>query len=272
MQILHKRIIEIAALRYYTEGPALDKDGNLFFTTLSGGWIMKVDEHGKMSKWAKSVCPNGQFILPGNDHLICDSELSAVRRFGPDGTFIKDEIRDYCAGVKVFTPNDVIADTAGNIYFTDSVRYIGKVFRIGKNGHQEVVADNMDYPNGLVLSKDERWLFVAESYQNSILKIDVKSPAENRVPVLTIALPRHASGREQDNLPDGLAMDHQGTLWVAHYGMQAVHNYTVEGAFICSIDTSMPLTSNLIFTDKQTLMVTGGYGEPGPGAVMKISL
>jgi gluconolactonase len=66
----------LAELPWYTEGPVMDADGNIYFTTLKGGSIVKIDVAGQLSNWASSACPNGQLILPGGDQLICESGLS----------------------------------------------------------------------------------------------------------------------------------------------------------------------------------------------------
>lgn len=264
---------KLADLPFYTEGPAVDKAQNYFCTTLSGGTILKIDANGKINEWAYTECPNGQIILPEGDHLVCDSKLGVVKRFDANGRFIKNESEKVCNGVEVFVPNDLITDSKGNLYFTDSIRYKGKVCFIDHHGEEAILTDNMDYPNGLLLSKDETYLLVAESYQNRIVKINLSSAGisfgQNEI---FAKLPCHISGMEADNLPDGMAMDSRGNIGVAHYGMQAVELLSPAGDLLNSIDTNMPLTSNLIFLDDQTLLVTGGYGEPGPGALFKIFL
>jgi gluconolactonase len=89
-------------------------------------------------------------------------------------------------------------------------------------------------------------------------------------------LPVHQSGNPLKNLPDGLAVDKEGRIWVAHYGMQAIQVLSRDGDPLYSLDTQLPLTSNLCFlTDEpglKVLMVTGGYQEPGPGAVIKMTV
>lgn len=264
---------KIASLPFYTEGPAIDSIGNIYCTTLSGGAILKIDTENKITEWAHSDCPNGQIILPDGDHLICDVKLSAVRRFDGDGRLVKNEVEKYCDDMPVYCPNDLVTDSEGNIYFTDSIRNDGKVCFLGINGEQSILARDLDYPNGLVLSFDQKKLFVAESYNNRILKIDLESAgkAKGNIQVLT-ELPAHTSGKKENNLPDGLAMDHEGNIWVAHYGMQSIHQLSPEGKLLSSIDTGMPLTSNLFFLNHETIVVTGGYGEPGPGGIFKIWL
>ena len=267
------RVEKIGDLSFYTEGPAMDSKGNIYCTTLSGRAILKIDAQNKITEWAYSDCPNGQIVLPDDEHLVCDVKLAAVRRFDSDGQFIKNEIEKYCADIEVYCPNDLIADGSANIYFTDSIRNSGKVCFLGTNGEQSILANDLDYPNGLVLSLDQKTLYVAESYKNRVIKIALESAGKTEDSIDVFAeLPIHSSGKEIDSLPDGLALDQDGNLWVAHYGMQAIHKLSPEGKLLASIDTNLPLTSNLFFCDPETIIVTGGFGEPGPGAVFKVFL
>lgn len=259
---------QIASLDFYTEGPAVDPHGNIYFTTLKGGNIYKFDLKGNLKEWAVSPCPNGQIVLPNGDHLICDCEMASIRRYDANGRVLEDIIRKTCAGVSVDCPNDLVIDKNGNLFFTDSIRHKGKIFCITQNGQQKITWSGLDYPNGLIISDDGRWLYVAESYKNKIIKIDLLL---NELMEWAV-LPTHSSGELEKNLPDGLAKDKNGFIWVAHYGMQSIYKLSHSGSVLQTIDTSIPLTSNLVFSDENTLIVTGGYGEPGPGRVIKIEI
>lgn len=267
--IQDKGVYELARLTHYTEGPAIDRQGNVYVTTLTGGDILKIGKRGKMNIWAHSPCPNGQLILPNGDHIICDSKSSSVRVFDADGEFYRDLVTGICAGVRVQVPNDLAMDSSGNLFFTDSVREEGKVFKVGKNGEEKLLAEGLDYPNGLVFSGDGKYLYVAESYRNRILKFELNDISKYTV---LADLPSHPSGNIICNLPDGLAIDHKGAIWVAHYGMGVIHQYSQDGQHLCSIQVGMPLVSNIAFIDSRSMVVTGGFGEPGPGRVVIITI
>lgn len=259
-------------LPHYTEGPVVDEAGNSYFTTLAAGLIYKVDKNGDLSEWAKAICPNGQVILSNGDHLICDSSLATLSRFNAEGKFLKSDIQGSCAGDVVYVPNDVIADADGGIYFTDSIRHEGKVGYIGADGLERILARKLDYPNGLALSNDGRFLFVAESYKNRILVFSLNAAGVSDGAFDVFAyLPQHHTKDISKNLPDGIKTDKYDNLLVAHYGMAAVQVLNNKGALMQTIQTGIPLTSNLCLTDKE-LLVTGGYAEPGPGAILKITL
>lgn len=270
-------IQKLIDLTHYTEGPAIGADGSFYFTTLSGGKIGKLSQHGEYTEWGKGPCPNGQVILSNGDHLFCDSATAGIVKHSSSGKLLEYIVLDRCAGEKVSTPNDLIIDSVGNIYFTDSIRSHGKVFFKGVDGSEKVVATGIDYANGLALSKDECYLFVAESFQNRLLKLEIKVPGvAASAPEVFFDLPKNASGNITDNLPDGLKVDRDGNIWVAHYGMGAVQVISSKGELRASLSTSLPLTSNLCFVEDEdgvkTVLITGGFGEPGPGAVVLMTV
>lgn len=257
---------------YYTEGPVRDQFGALYFTDLTGGAIWKIPMSGMFPEiWATSVCPNGQAITSEGHLLVCDSKEHAVKRFDTNGRFVAYEIKATCGGIPVHVPNDIIVDRGGGFYFTDSIRESGRVFYKSSAGECYEIAEGFDYPNGLVLSADERHLFVAESYRNRILRLTLDGPGRLLDWEVWCDLPRNSSGVAEANLPDGLAMDELGQLWVAHYGMGSIQVIGADGELLKSIPTGLPLTSNVCLIDSTTIMVTGGISEPGPGVVVMIA-
>ena len=235
---------------------------------------MGIDPSGTVSEWASGTCPNGQILMPGGDHLVCDSRDGRVNRFTANGKFLGHHTPPVIDGREVRVPNDLCLDRSGYLYFTDSVRHDGRVFCMAPDGSTSVIAEGLDYPNGIVLSADESILYVAESYANRILAISLTGPgtlAEDGRRVLA-DLPCHPSGEPLGNLPDGIALHPRGWLGVAHYGMGQVQLLTSDGVLIASLEVGMPLVSNLVFIDEQTLLVTGGYHEPGPGAVKRLKI
>ncbi|MGN6268231.1 MAG: SMP-30/gluconolactonase/LRE family protein [Ginsengibacter sp.] len=254
---------------FYTEGPVIDECGNFYFTNLSGGEIMKVNHKGEIVTWATSICPNGQSILNNGDHLVCDSKQAALIRYNKDGNFLSREIDGFCGGEIIRVPNDVITSKKGNIYFTDSVRHDGKVGCIDTSGKQSIIARNLDYPNGLALSNDGKTLFVAESYKNRILAIELKKDHSIGNARIVADLPKHPSNNIVNNLPDGIKVDEKDNIWVAHYGMGKVQILSASGEIVQSISTEFNLTSNL-FIKNNHVIITGGFAEPGPGAFVEI--
>lgn len=264
---------QLAIVDAYAEGPAIDIDGNIYFTILNAGSIMKLDNNGVVTTWAKSAYPNGQIILSGGDHLICDGKLGKVVRFSPEGIFIRDESHETCAGIKVNSPNDLLVDEKGNLFFTDSIRNDGVVFFISSDGKEYAIASGLDFPNGIAMSNDGKKLFVAESFKNRIISIDLTHGISSEMKFeVFVDLPLNESGILVDNLPDGIAINKKGLMAVAHYGMGSVHIVDSNGELISTFDVEMKLASNVYFLNDETLIVTGGFSEEGQGGVFKLTI
>ena len=256
-------------LEYYTEGPVIDHQGNLFFTDLAGHHIWKwKNQAGKI--WATGARPNGQGLLMDGSMLVCDSEAGCIIQYDLHGSEVKRMGEGVIGNIMVRCPNDIVIDHHG-FYFTDSVRHSGAVFFIGFDGVQILVADQIDFANGIAISPDGHTLFIAESYQNKILAMKLESPGRAVDKKVFAELPRNPFNHQTGNLPDGIAFDPVGRLWVAHYGMQAVQVLSASGNLLATYDTGIPLTSNLCFMGTD-LIVTGGFAEPGPGRVSRLPI
>lgn len=255
-------------LDHYTEGPAVDYEGSFYFTDLVGQGIRKFQD-GFSIKWGKGERPNGQAILANGDHLVCDSASARVLRYNSMGKLLGEISPETIEGQKVRCPNDIAIDPSKGFYFTDSVREEGMVYFVGWDGSASVVASGIDFANGIVLHKEQHVLYVAESYQNRILKVSLKAdPGEVAV---FATLPFNKNMSQTGNLPDGMAMDLEGRLWVAHYGMQAIQVLSQTGELLATYDSGIPLTSNVCFVGDE-IWVTGGIAEPGPGRLAKIKV
>lgn len=269
MQIVS--VHKLLDLEFYSEGPAVDPQGNIYFTALSSGSIFRLSIDGSLTEWSVLNCPNGQRITPNGFHLVCDSKSATISVLDELGSFREYLVEKYFAGLRVQTPNDLAVSSKGDVYFTDSVRRTGKVYCRMANGAEYCLASGLDYPNGIALSLDEQRLYVAESYANRILVFLRDGWGQFGSPEIFADLPENSSGVETDNLPDGIAVDLAGRVWVAHYGMQCLQVLSPQGKVVETVDTSLPLTSNL-FIDGDRILVTGGYAEPGPGALMEIEV
>ena len=270
--------VEVLHLDHYCEGPVIDRHGALYISACSGGYVLKRTPDGAFVEWTTVQRPNGHKILPNGDHLLCDTEGGRVLRLDTDGRILEEAAAGPAASNgdgpdhELTRPNDLTLDPAGGFYVTDSVRHHGAVIFVSRDGQQRVVAGNIDFANGVVLSADGQQLYVAESYRNRILAIDLIAPGlAAGPPRIHAELPTNQSEAQGAcNLPDGIALDADSRLWVAHYGMGAVHVLGPDGQLLASYATGHVMPSNLCFADG--LYVTGGDGQPGPGALVRLDL
>lgn len=252
---------------FYTEGPVIDGDGNVYVTNLLGGKILKIDCLLTMDEWGACESPNGQYISAEGNHWVCNTLASNILVFDRDGKY------KYCAydgtkgSVKVVSPNDLWVEPDGSFYFTDSVRELGQVVFVDLAGEAHLLSGELDYPNGIVLDKVNNRLLVAESYQNRILSIDLTEKGAK--PSVWLDLPVNSNRQEIGNLPDGLALDQQGNLWIAHYGMGRIYRVDISSKECYGFDVGFPLSSN-ICAQNGRLILTGGVSEPKGGKIRMI--
>jgi len=252
---------------FYTEGPVIDSYGNVYVTNLLGGRIIKIDSDIILEDWVECESPNGQFMSANGDHWVCNTLTSKIVVFDNNGNY------SYCAfdgtkgNIKVVSPNDLWVEPDGSFYFTDSVRECGQVVFVDVNREVHLICTGLDYPNGIVLDKVNNRLFVAESYQNRILSIDL---AEARsMPSVWLDLPMNSNQKQVGNLPDGLALDQKGNLWIAHYGMGQVYRVDIISKKCFGFDVGFPLSSNICVQNGR-LILTGGVSEPKGGKIRMI--
>ncbi len=172
-------------------------------------------------------------------------------------------------------PNDLTLDTDnGGFYFTDPggsslENPIGTVHYVDKDEITHTVATGLAFPNGVVLRPGGKELLVGESQKNRILAYPVREPGKLGEPNVLVELPAKGEG-QIDNQPDGMALDADGNLYVAHYGMRQVQVVSPEGTVIRRYPGGNLTTSNVAFAgpDMSQLYVTGGQ----PGALFRLDL
>jgi len=164
----------------FSEGPASDRKGNVLFSDCSENVIYRFNEvTGVTSIWSNnSGHANGMnYDSEGNLVVCCDgkkyisSELGgahAVRRYEQNGTITT--LADSYLGKKLNGPNDLCFDSFGNIYFTDP-RYgdisdleqdIMAVYKIDSNKKITRVIEDLQTPNGILISADNNYLFIVD--------------------------------------------------------------------------------------------------------------
>lgn len=157
----------------FTEGPAVDFEGNLFFSDNPSDRIMKAGADGGL-KVFRHPCgrANGLAIDRENRLVMCQSSGEGggrrVTRIEKDGS--ETILADKYAGKPFIAPNDLTIDGIGRIYFTDP--YYGPpaeksqpssgVYRIDAPGKVVRVIDNLLKPNGIVITPNGRTLYVSD--------------------------------------------------------------------------------------------------------------
>lgn len=203
----------------FTEGPAADREGNVYFTDIPNQRIHKVDTQGKLSVVReKSNHANGLMLNAKGEIVACEMD-GQVAAYSPDG---KDRrvLADKYQGNRFNAPNDLVIDRQGGIYFTDPSFSApqplpqGKtcVYYLAPDGKVTRLVDKLPNPNGVILSPDEKTLYVIPSGQADMMSYPVESPGKIGDGKVFCTL-KQPEGRKGGG-GDGLTVDTKGNLYI----------------------------------------------------------
>lgn len=278
--------VKVATAIAFTEGPAADAGGNIFFSDILNNRIMKLSADGILSVFRPdSGRTNGNLFDHQGRLVSCEGA-----EFGPGGrrrivrTDLKtgtiEVLTERYEGKRYNSPNDLAVDGRGRIYFTDpcySDRSIMEmdiegVYRIDVDGSicRILEQPSIQRPNGIAISPDDRILYLVDSNP---------TPGGNRK-IWAFDLHLDGSLSHQrlvyDFAPgrggDGMRVDVEGNLWIAagiiaprHSGETAevppgVYVISPKGELLGRIPVPEDLITNLTFAgpDKKTLFITAG--------------
>lgn len=271
--------IEVLATGFtWTEGPVWigGEDGHLLFSDIPRNSIFKWQLDGTISLF---MSPSGYTgvtyygLEPGSNGLMTDLQgrlvlcehgdrrLSVLRESGGKQTLV-----DNYQGKRLNSPNDGVVKSNGDIYFTDppyglpgreddphrELDFCG-VYRLAANGELTLLTKDIERPNGIALSPDEKTLYIAQSdpahanWTAFEVKQDGTLGAGKEIQNVTDRV-----GKEP-GLPDGLAVDQQGNLWAT--GPGGIYVMEATGKLLGRLVTGMA-TSNCCFGPDGYLYMT----------------
>jgi gluconolactonase len=167
-------LIKVAGDCRFTEGPAADSEGNVFFSDSPLNRILVLRGDGSVSVWKEpSGRANGMnFDREGRLVTCCaqgEGGARAVHRYERDGSVTI--LASHFQGQRLNSPNDLCFDPTGRIYFTDP-RYGDQsdvkqdamaVYRIEENGDLSRVIDDVETPNGIVMTPDGKTIYLVDN-------------------------------------------------------------------------------------------------------------
>jgi gluconolactonase len=167
----------------FTEGPAADGNGNVYFSDIPANKIYKIDPAGKVSVFREtSNHSNGLMVNAKGEIVACEMD-GAIAALSADGKN-RRVIADKYEGKRFNAPNDLVLDKAGGVYFTDPMFRAPKPLPQGKTcvyyadakGTVTRLIDDLPNPNGVLLSPDEKTLYVLPSGQKQMMAYPVEGP------------------------------------------------------------------------------------------------
>jgi len=267
------------------EGPAWHPQLGLL--TSGDGHIMRRSLDGTQTIWRKDAGSNGLLFDRKGRLVVCEPVRRRVSRIDPDGALTV--LAETFDGMRFNQPNDATVDSKGRIYFSDprygdrsnmelvddNGRKVEGVYRIDTDGSiSRIITHEVDRPNGLVVTPDDRYLFVADNNNNTIggarklwrfeLQADGTITPESRMLVYDWGTTRG---------PDGMKLDSLGRLYVAGglnrqnppYETQqkptaGIYVFSPEGKLLEFVAIPRDECTNCAFggEDLRTLFVTAG--------------
>jgi gluconolactonase len=272
---------EIATTVAFTEGPVVDRDGNVYFTELVFQRIMKLTPKGVLTVFReRSNNANGMLIDPEGRLIACEGAES--QRMGVLQTFKTQVTRtdlktgkievlaDNYQGKPFVGPNDVTIDSKGRLYFTDLTG--GAVYRLDAPGKivRILSTPEIQRPNGIQISPDDSTLYLIEA--NGAQGGARMIRAYDLRPDGTVTNMRVHYNFSPGRSADGMSIDSQGNLY-ASAGMgqlrgtsetldtkTGIYVISPKGALLKFIPIPEDYITNNAFggPDMKTLYVTAG--------------
>ena len=270
-----------------TEGPAVAPDGSIYFTDIrrgsNVGKILRFDPKTRQTSVfaSKSAKANG-LMFDADGHLVaCEGADNGGRRVSRWNLETRDcaTLADRYKGKRFNSPNDLCIDLKGRVYFTDP-RYLGDeprelehraVYRIDRDGTVVEVTHNVEKPNGIAISPDQRTLYVADHNNGTDDIKDGANPTPGAMKIYAFPLDESGlvSGQRRTLVDygkeagcDGMTLDVHGNIYLtarrpSHPGIHVINPDGKEKAFIPTAAKGFP--SNCVFgigSESNVLYVT----------------
>ncbi|MDP6707388.1 MAG: SMP-30/gluconolactonase/LRE family protein [Alphaproteobacteria bacterium] len=282
-------IREIASGLQFPEGPVALPDGDILVVEIARGTLSRVKPNGRVEVVAEPgggpngaaigadgkcyLCNNGGFrwhrrgdlLLPG----LQDEDYSGGRIERVDlDTGAVEVLYTECDGEPLKGPNDLVIDRDGGIWFTDHGkarwrdRDRGGVFYAEPDGSRIVeVIHPIEDPNGIGLSADENWLYVAETHAARLWAYRIAGPGEivKGQGEIRWQHGRLLAGAPDFRLFDSLALDSAGNICVGTIIKAGITVISAQGGIIDHVATPGDETAtNICFggPDLKTAYIT----------------
>ncbi len=231
----------------FTEGPAVAKDGSVYFTDQPNNRIYHWDEQEGITLWLEGTgCSNGMYFNQEEKLVACADERNRIILF--ESREERKVLLEEFEGKHLNGPNDLWIAPNGNIYFTDAyyhrpywpedyseIQETRGVYLLRPNGEVSRLIDDYKQPNGIIGTPDGKMLYVADIEDRKIWRYDI--------------LPDGTLDNKSYFAPhgsDGMTIDDRGNIYLT---MRKVLVYSPEGKLISEIEVPES-PSNVCFGGK----------------------
>ena len=241
----------------FLEGPSFDRAGNLYCTDIPYGRIFKITPDGTFHLVAEyDGEPNGLKIHRDGRLFVTDHKRGLLAIDPATGAVTSLVDRANSEGFRGL--NDLVFAANGDLYFTDQGQTglqnpDGRVYRLRADGQLACIMRAIPSPNGLVLNREENIVFLNVTRANAVWRLPLLPSGEVTKAGLFLQLSGGLGG------PDGLAIDAEGGLAVAHAGFGTVWVFSRIGEPLFRIKSCAGLsTTNVAYggPGRKTLYIT----------------
>lgn len=246
----------------FLEGPSFDRAGNLYVSDTPHGRIFRIGPDGDWeTAFEYDGQPNGLAIHRDGRLFVADYRRGILSVDVDNGSVTT------ISGEGFLGCSDLVFASNGDLYFTDAGHTSlsdpsGRVYRLSAGGELELLFSGIPFPNGLAFDPAGAEIFLAATRANAVWRFAPHSPG--RLMVGSFAQLSGGLG------PDGLAVDVDGRLAVAHARNGIVWVLDREGEPVYKIRTPGKSVTNVAYggADNKTLYIT----EADHGAILCVEL
>jgi sugar lactone lactonase YvrE len=209
-------------------------DGALWFADWTAGEVRRLGGDGSSEVVVRHTSlPLCFDFQPDGTMLVVSSSQRTLLRLTGDGELVEHaDLEPLSSG----GANDIVVDGRGNAYVNshnapmgtmaaDGEQATGRIFLVPAAGEPRLVADDLDFPNGMAVTPDSATLIVAESYRHRLTAFAIGHDGDlGERRVFADLPPGHP--------PDGITIDAEGAVWVADVPNQGCFRFAEGGELL----------------------------------------
>ena len=247
----------------FPEGPRWH-DEKLWFSDMNARKVMTVDLKGKAEVIIEMEdSPSGLGWLPDGTLLIVSMEDQLLLQLTPDGL---KEFTDL-SSLATYRCNDMVVDKKGRAYVGNfGFNYQNERFKpaeiilVTPEGDAQIVADKLAFPNGTVITPDDKTLIVAETFASKLTAFDILDNG--------LLEGRRVWANLKSLTPDGICLDAEGGIWIASPGSGKVFRVLEGGEVTHEVKVSTQAYACMLGgRDRGSLFVATSTGDQIEGRI-----
>ena len=247
----------------FPEGPRWH-DEKLWFSDMNARKVMTVDLKGNAEVIIEMEdSPSGLGWLPDGTLLIVSMEDQLLLQLTPDGL---KEFADL-SSLATYRCNDMVVDKKGRAYVGNfGFNYQNERFKpaeiilVTPEGDAQIVADKLAFPNGTVITPDDKTLIVAETFASKLTAFDILDNG--------LLEGRRVWANLKSLTPDGICLDAEGGIWIASPGSGKVFRVLEGGEVTHEVKVSTQAYACMLGgLDRCSLFVATSTGDQIEGRI-----